>query len=108
MHNASQPESNLTATLIFARALVRDLNVASLTEEQIGLLHEIANFACTNAQEARYVHNERDLAAIEQLEEQDETWESDAMDHSIGGEDRHLDGYWESLTDVGDMGGGDW
>lgn len=103
MHNAST-QSNLTSTLIFARALVRDLNAASLTEEQIALLHEIANFACANAQEARYAQDEMDHAAIERFEDEDEAWESDAMDHSIGAEDRHLDGYWESLTDVGDMG----
>ncbi len=46
--------SNVTS-LTIARALVRDLNCATLTETDIALLHEIANFACANAQEARFV-----------------------------------------------------
>jgi hypothetical protein len=46
--------STLTSTLIHVRACVRDLNCASLTEEHIALLHQIASFACANAQEARF------------------------------------------------------
>ena len=47
----------LTSTLIFVRACVRDLNPATLTEEQIALLHQIASFACANAQEARILED---------------------------------------------------
>jgi hypothetical protein len=96
--------TNLTSTLIFARACVRDINPASLTDEQIGLLHEIANFACANAQEARLLEGS-DHALIQSFEE-DEPWvaESDALDHSIGHEDRFVDSYWESLTDIGEIG----
>jgi len=62
--------SALTATLIHVRACVRDLNCSSLTEEHIALLHEIANFACTNAQEARFVQDAN--AAFDQWVEQRE------------------------------------
>ena len=69
--------SNLTAALIHVRACVRDINCASLTEEHIALLHEIANFACTNAQEARFVQ-EADVASVEQFEER-ERYAHDAL-----------------------------
>ena len=69
--------SNLTAALIHVRACVRDLNCASLTEEHIALLHEIANFACTNAQEARFVQ-EADVASVEWFEER-ERYAHDAL-----------------------------
>lgn len=71
--------SNLTAALIHVRACVRDLNCASLTEEHIALLHEIANFACTNAQEARFVQDAN--AAFDQwVEERDRERERYAHD----------------------------
>lgn len=62
--------SNLTATLIHIRACVRDLNCASLTEEHIALLHQIASFACANAQEARFTQDAN--AAFDQWVEQRE------------------------------------
>ena len=49
--------STLTSTLIVVRAYVRDLNPATLTEEHIALLHQIASFACANAQEARILED---------------------------------------------------
>jgi hypothetical protein len=111
MHNASQPQSTLTATINAALFSVNNINAASLTIEQIALLEQVANLALSHAQEARE-QIAADEAAFTRMEEDadDEcAWESDALDHSCeGGEDRHLDGYWESLTDVGDMGGGDW
>jgi hypothetical protein len=66
----SSSSSALTSTLVFARACVRDLNCASLTEEQIALLHEIASFACANAQEARIVQG-AEAAAIAEFEERE-------------------------------------
>ena len=63
--------SNLTAVLIHVRACVRDLNCASLTEEHIALLHQIASFACANAQEA-------DVASVEWFEER-ERYAQDAL-----------------------------
>ena len=60
----------LTSTLITIRACVRDINCASLTEEQIALLHELASFACANAQEARIVQG-ADAAAIAEFEERE-------------------------------------
>ena len=103
MHNASQPESTLTATLNAALFSVNNINPASLTLEQIALLEEVANIALTHAQEAHHIQASEDVVIerMEQdLEDEDLAWESDAMDH--GAEDRHLDGYWESLTDIGD------
>ena len=69
--------SNLTAVLIHVRACVRDLNCASLTEEHIALLHQIASFACANAQEARFVQ-EADIATVEWFEER-ERYAHDAL-----------------------------
>ena len=69
----SSSSAALTSTLIFARACVRDLNCESLTDDQIALLHEIASFACANAQEARWAHDDRSRIAAE----------SDALDHQI-------------------------
>lgn len=78
----------LTSTLITIRACVRDINCASLTEEQITLLHEIANFACANAQEARWVRDEREATLSQAIEyeraiEARIAAESDALDHEI-------------------------
>jgi hypothetical protein len=67
----------LTSTLIFVRACVRDLKCASLTQEHITLLHEIANFACANAQEARFTQ-EADVASVEWFEER-ERYAQDAL-----------------------------
>ena len=69
--------SNLTAVLIHVRACVRDLNCASLTEEHIALLHQIASFACANAQEARF-KQEADVASAEWFEER-ERYAQDAL-----------------------------
>jgi hypothetical protein len=69
--------SNLTAVLIHVRACVRDLKCASLTEEHIALLHQIASFACANAQEARFTQ-EADVATIEWFEER-ERYAQDAL-----------------------------
>jgi hypothetical protein len=68
--------SNVTS-LTIARALVRDLNCATLTETDIALLHEIANFACANAQEARFVQA-ADIATVEWFEER-ERYAHDAL-----------------------------
>ena len=62
--------SALTTTLIHARACVRDLNCAALTEEHIAILHQIASFACANAQEARFTQDAN--AAFDQWVEQRE------------------------------------
>ena len=102
MRNASTPtQSTLNETLIARCASMRDMDVASLTREQISLLTEVGNLALANAQEACLLEASEE-ALIKNLEEQDEAWESDALDHSCGGEDRYLDSYWESLTDIGD------
>lgn len=69
--------SKLTAALVHVRACVRDLNCASLTEEHIALLHQIASFACANAQEARFTQ-EADVASVEQFEER-ERYAHDAL-----------------------------
>ena len=69
--------SNLTSVLVHVRACVRDLNCASLTEEHIALLHQIASFACANAQEARFVQD-ADVASVEQFEER-ELYAHDAL-----------------------------
>ena len=69
--------SNLTAVLIHVRACVRDLNCASLTEEHIALLHQIASFACANAQEARFTQ-EADVDSVEWFEER-ERYAQDAL-----------------------------
>ena len=78
----------LTATLITVRACVRDINAAILTEEQIALLHEIANFAIANAQEARWVRDEHEASLSQVLEHERALQaklvaESDAADHQI-------------------------
>jgi hypothetical protein len=103
MHNASTPTSTLTSTLITVRALVRDINPATLTDEQIALLYEVANFALSNAQEAR-LGEESQLDEIERFEEEESARFVCDPDTR---EDRFLDSHWESLTDVGDIGGGD-
>ena len=103
MRNAFTPtQSTLTATLTELCASMRDIDVASLSRDQISLLTEVGNLALANAQEACLLEASEE-ALIKNLEEQDEAWESDALDHSCeGGEDRYLDSYWESLTDIGD------
>lgn len=106
MHNASQTESTLTATINAALFCVNNINPASLSLEQISFLEQVANIALSHAQEAReqIAADEAAFTRMEQeSEDEDLAWESDALDHSCeGGEDRHLDGYWESLTDSGD------
>ena len=62
--------SALTAILIHVRACVRDLDCSSLTEEHIALLHQIASFACANAQEARFTQ-EAQVASVEWFEERE-------------------------------------
>ena len=103
MHDASTP-STLTSTLTFALACVRDLNAGALTEEQIALLHEIANFASVNAQEAAHIIG-AEQAAIDRMEEDadDEcAWISDALDH--GAEDRgHATGRIRQREEVGQV-----
>lgn len=86
--DTNRSSSALTATLITVRACVRDLNAATLTEEHIALLHEIANFACANAQEARWVRDEHEATVsqaveYERLIEARIAAESDALDHQI-------------------------
>ena len=80
--------ARLTATLITVRACVRDINATILTEEQIALLHEIANFAIANAQEARFVRDEHEASLSQALEYErlvkaKIALESDALDHQI-------------------------
>ena len=74
--DTTSSSSTLTSTLIFVRACVRDLNPATLTEEHIALLHQIASFACANAQEARILEGVA-LAADRLMAE------SDALDAQI-------------------------
>ncbi len=88
MDTTSSSTARLTATLITVRACVRDIDATILTEEQIALLHEIANFASANAQEARFVRDEHEasLAQAVQYElalEAKLVAESDAADHQI-------------------------
>lgn len=84
--DTTSSSSTLTSTLIFVRACVRDLNPAALTEEHIALLHQIASFACANAQEARILED----VALAQCDEHEALMadrlvvESDALDHSVG------------------------
>jgi hypothetical protein len=79
--------TRLTATLIHVRAIVRDLAPRSLTDEHITLLHEIANFAFSNAQDARLAQVEHDVL-LAQMDEHEALIaerlmaESDALDHS--------------------------
>lgn len=77
--------STLTSALLFVRACVRDLNPARLNEEHIALLHQIASYACANAQEARILEDvalaQADEAAA--LAADRLTVEADAADHQI-------------------------
>ena len=105
MHNASQTESTLTATINAALFCVNNINPASLSLEQISFLEQVANLALAHVQEAReqIAADEAAFTRMEEDADDESAWESDALDHSCeGGEDRHLDGYWESLTDIGD------
>lgn len=114
MHNASNTQ---TAASTFNPSIVNISNLlATLCGTasnhctlDIALLEAIGHMAFGMAQEAR-LQNASDEAVVDKmeqdLEDEDLAWESDAMDH--GAEDRHIDGYWESLTDIGDMGGGDY
>lgn len=83
--DTTSSSSTLTSTLIFVRACVRDLNPATLTEEHIALLHQIASFACANAQEARILED----VVLAQCDEHEALMadrlmvESDALDHHI-------------------------
>ena len=78
----------LTSALIAVRAIVRDVDATLLSDEQIALLHEIANFAFANAQEARVLQTERD-ALLAQIDEHEALMadrlmvHADAADHSI-------------------------
>ena len=80
--------ARLTAILMTVRACVRDIDATTLTEEQIALLHQIASFACANAQEARFVRDEHEASLSQALEyeralEAKLVAESDAADHQI-------------------------
>lgn len=97
MHNASQPAilSTSTQLITLAHELFNSVNADAAT------LENIANVLLGIAQEKRE-QTESDLAECERFEEQES--ERFACE---GHEDRFLDSYWESLTDVGDIGGGD-
>ena len=86
MDTASLYPAALTSTFITLRACVRDINPARLTREQVALLHEIANFAFANAQEACLLEADRDLAICDErdaLAAERLMAESDAVDHQI-------------------------
>jgi hypothetical protein len=86
MDTTSSYSASFTGALITLRAVVRDINPARLTQEQVELLHQIASLACHNAQEASMLEAERDLALCEQAEANTHArimWVSDAADHQI-------------------------
>jgi hypothetical protein len=99
MHDASQPAILSTATQIITLAseLFQSANADAAT------LENIANVLLGIAQEKRE-QAESELAECERFEEEEE--EQFACDPDTR-EDRFLDSYWESLTDTGDFGGGD-
>jgi hypothetical protein len=97
MHNASQPAilSTNTQLITLAQELFNSVNADAAT------LENIANVLLGIAQEKRE-QAESDLAEVERFEE-----EEAARFMCDPDEDRFLDSHWESLTDVGDFGGGD-
>jgi hypothetical protein len=99
MHNASQPAilSTNTQLITLAQELFNSVNADAAT------LENIANVLLGIAQEKRE-QAESDLAEVERFEEEEAA--RFACDPDTR-EDRFLDSHWESLTDVGDFGGGD-
>jgi len=76
----------LTSALIAMREIARDVRPELLSEEQIALLHEIANFAIANAQEARWLRDEFEASVAQAIEyercmQAKIAMEADAADH---------------------------
>lgn len=80
--------STLTAALTLARAYVRDIDAARLSETDVELLNGVADFALAHVQEARRLLDESalilaQLTEYERLIEARIVAESDALDHQI-------------------------
>lgn len=80
--------STLTAALTLARAYVRDIDAARLSETDVELLNGVADFALAHVQEARRLLDESalilsQLTEYERLIEARIAAESDALDHQI-------------------------
>ena len=85
MANTLNQSNILTATLITVRAIVRDINIASIEPQHAQLLCDIAAFATANAQEALLeLEAANELVNKHEAEEMDRIISiSDAMDHQV-------------------------